>query len=128
MMFSQHTINGNRSENAGFTIIELLVASAVTAVIAVIMDTMISSILTSWGRLSGTLSTGSEARLVLDIMAEDLQSAYYRNDGNVWLAATILHGSGLDGTGNSGVWSIEHQNHPKPTGNGPDYLRVLPDV
>jgi type II secretory pathway pseudopilin PulG len=120
-----------RFDNKGFTIVELLVASAVTMVIATIMIALMSNILSSWGRLSGTLTTGSQARLVLEVLAEDLQSAYYENDGNIWLAASILHdaGPGLGTVNNSGDWSTDQQNPQtqKPIQTDSRYLRLLPE-
>lgn len=130
MISSSHNIQSGDGKR-GFTIVELLVASAVTMVIAVIMIGLISNILSGWTRLSGSLSTGSQARLVLELMAEDLQNSFYEADGNIWLAATVLHDDGVDlGTvGNSQAWSTDQQNvvTRKPLQDSFDFLRLLPD-
>ncbi len=100
----------------GFTILELLIATGVTVIVAGIMITIVSSVLTGWNRSSGSLSTNSQARLVLDVLADDFQSALYRPDGNVWMAATIENRNTLTSPGNNGhQW--EDGNHRKPDGN-----------
>lgn len=75
---------------SGFTIIELLVAAAVTAVLAGILLMMTNGVLGAWNRTSGTLSTNGEARLIFSVIKEDLQSAVFRNDHGVWMAVTVL--------------------------------------
>jgi type II secretory pathway pseudopilin PulG len=82
-----------------FTVVELLVAAAITAVIASLMLSLVSNVLGGWNRSHGTLETEAQARLALDQIAQDIQGALFRNDGNVWLAATIE-----DNTATSGLW------------------------
>jgi len=84
---------------AGFTIVELLVASAITLLIAGLIVGLIANSLGSWGRLQGTLTAEAQAHAVLDRLAQELQGAIYRDDGGVWLAATVQAGEGA-----SGVW------------------------
>ena len=60
---------------------------------------LISTTLAHWNRTQGTLTTESQARLVLDRLEQDLQGAWYRDDGNVWLAATVQAESSA-----SGIW------------------------
>lgn len=67
---------------AGFTIVELLVATAVTAVLAGLLLAMTSGVLTAWNRTSGALSANSQAQMIFDLMTEDLQAAIYRRGGN----------------------------------------------
>jgi len=73
----------------GFTIIELLVAVGVTALLVSLMLGIVVNITGGWNRSSGTLETGNQARVVLDQITSDLQSAIIHNDGNVWMAATL---------------------------------------
>lgn len=115
------------ADSRGFTVVELLVASAVTIVISLIMIAMISNVLTAWARLSGMLHTQSQARLVMEVMMEDLQAAYFQNDGNVWLAASVLHGT--DATQPDRGWMpVQNSQWEKPTQEGdPAYLRLLPE-
>jgi prepilin-type N-terminal cleavage/methylation domain-containing protein len=82
-------LRSRASAPAGFTIIELLVAVAVTALMVSLMLTIVVNVLGGWNRSSGTLSSGNQARTVMDLITTDLQSAILRRDGNVWLVATI---------------------------------------
>src|SRR5690625_132104 len=104
--------NGNRS---GFTIIELLVAAAVTAVLAGILLTMTNGVLRPWHKTTGSPSAHSEAQLTFDMLKEDLQSAVFRHDGGGWLAVEVLDSQassgGRDWTVTSGSGSF------KPDGN-----------
>lgn len=83
----------------GFTLLEVLAATAITAVLALFMVGILSNVSGFWSRNSGRLGAEAQARYVLDQLTLDLQGALFRDDGNVWLAATVL-----DGTGNSGLW------------------------
>ncbi len=73
----------------GFTILEVLVAAGITAILAGFMVATLSNVTGFWSRTSGKLSAEAQGRLILDQVALDLQSALYRDDGNTWLAATI---------------------------------------
>ena len=73
----------------GFTLVELLVATAVTVMIVGLMITMVSNLLTAYNRSSGALSAQSQAGLVLDSLAAELESLVIRNSDEVMLAATI---------------------------------------
>lgn len=80
----------------GFTLIELLVAVGVTALIAALMITMVSNLLTVYNRSSGSLSTQGQAALVLDTLAEELESIVLRRNEDRMLRvelATTLQGS-----------------------------------
>jgi len=81
--------SSSKSARAAFTIIELLVAVGVTALMVSLMLTIVVNVLGGWNRSSGTLTSGNQARTVMDLVTGDLQSAILRRDGNVWLVATI---------------------------------------
>lgn len=78
-----------RSRKAAFTIIELLVAVSVTALLVSLMLTIVVNVMGGWSRSSGTLTSGNQARLVLDQISRDLQAAVIKRDTNVWFAATL---------------------------------------
>jgi len=82
-----------------FTLLELIVAAALTAVLAGFVITIVSNVAGFWTRTSGRLSAEVQARLVLDQLALDLSAARFQDDGNVWLAANIVNASS-----NSGLW------------------------
>lgn len=86
-----------RRPPGGFTLVELLVAAAITMLIAGVVVGLISNALTHWNRAQGTLTTENQARQVLDRLTQDLQGALYRDDGNVWLAATVQPATSASG-------------------------------
>lgn len=90
-----------KSGTKGFTIIELLVAVGVTALMVSLMLTIVVNVLNGWNKSSGTLNSGNQARLVLDQLSRDLQSAIMKRDTNAWMAATIQQNQ--TGTGDAGI-------------------------
>ena len=88
----------------GFTVIELLVAITVTAVLAGLLLSISTSVLNTQKKSSSSLENNQIAQFVLDRIQEDLQCALYRNDGNTWLALSILND-----TENSGNWNNNPQ-------------------
>jgi len=101
---SKHSAGSRR----GFTIIELLVAASITVILAGLLITVTTGVLTAWNRTTGRLSTHNQAKLALDQIANDLQSLVFRKDGNVWLAATIQadqSGAGEAGPSTAVVWN-----------------------
>ena len=81
----------------GFTMVELLVALAITLLIAGLILGLTANSLGSWGRSQGMLTAESEAHGVLDRLAQDLQGALYRDDGGVWFAVTVQADAGASG-------------------------------
>ena len=84
-------------ENASFTLLELLVAAVLTALLAALVLTAVSGVMNHWNRLTGRLGAAAPARLALDQLAQDLEGAIFRADGNVWLAVTVLPDTALSG-------------------------------
>lgn len=105
------------SRNRAFTLIELLVAAGLTALIAGFILVISGRMMAVWSHSSGLFAAQAQARVVLDQLALDLQSALYRDDGKVWLAATVL-----DDPGNSGLW--EPAPREKPAGSAAGSLRL----
>jgi prepilin-type N-terminal cleavage/methylation domain-containing protein len=79
-----------RNSHSGFTILELLVAVSVTALLAAMLLNITSQVVSTQTKASGDLETNQIAQFILDRIQEDLQCAISRNDGNVWMAAKIL--------------------------------------
>jgi len=73
----------------GFTLVELLVATAITLMLATILLSTTSGMLSAWNQSRGDLTSSNQAKLALDQIADDLQSVVLRNDGNVWFAASV---------------------------------------
>lgn len=113
-----------RRARRAFTIIELLVAISVTAIMVTLMVNISINLLKAWSFTSGQLTAGNQARIALDYLSQDLQSAILKRDGNVWLAATVQRNHSGDG-GDEQVsasfltdWEIGNLNR-KPDGAGP---------
>ncbi len=83
----------------GFTLLELLVATAITVLIAATAVGLSASALSRWNRTQGRLTSEAQAREVLDRLEQDLQGILYRDDGQAWLMATVQAE-----TSASGVW------------------------
>jgi len=82
-----------------FSLVELIVALGVTALISAIMITIVVNLLDTARRATGSLMSSNQAKVALDFLAQDLQSAVMRADGRVWLAATVQPDQ--DGKGDS---------------------------
>lgn len=80
----------------GFTLVELLVATAITLVLAVLLVSITSSMLSSWNRTRGNLMSSNQAKQCLDALKSDVASVAYRNDGSAWLVASVLAESELE--------------------------------
>lgn len=77
-----------------FTLLELLVAATITALLAGFLAVVVGDVAGFWSRTSGRLTTEAQARIVLDQLTLDLQSAHFEDDGNTWLAATAQNAPG----------------------------------
>jgi type II secretory pathway component PulJ len=80
-----------------FTLIEVLVAATLTAMLAALVLAAVSGVMNHWNRTAGRFAMVAEARLVLDQLAQDLQSAIFRADGSVWLAVSVQADTNLAG-------------------------------
>ena len=106
----------------GFTVLELLVAVSVTALLAAMLFTITSQVVKTQTQSSGDLETNQLAQFILDRIQEDLQCAILRNDGNNWLVATVLGEQAPDNSDDP--WSENLEENPKPVGAS---LRVSSD-
>ncbi len=105
-----------------FTLLELLVAVAITLVIAGLMLTVTTQVLGLWQRTQGAHAQAAAARQVFDLLERDLQAALHRRDAGCWLAVDILDTE--TALANHG-WLLS-AGLMKPAGGGS--LRPLPDV
>ena len=105
----------SKSKLRGFTVLELIVAVSVTAVLSGMLLLISRQVLETQSVSSAELERNQIAHFVLDQIQEDLQCALYRNDGNVWMAMSLLNESG-----NSGSW-IEPQKAKSPLNS----LRII---
>ena len=100
---------------SGFTLVELLAATAAAVVVAGVALAVATHVLEQWARTGGSLVAAREAGQALELLERDLRSAVLARDGRVWLAATVQPdqaGAGdIRGTA-LGCWSASGQ--PKP--------------
>lgn len=86
-------MNVSRATRA-FTLLELLVAAAITLLLAGLMLTVTTGTLKLWHRTQDDFSSTTQARLALDLLERDLQAGVFRADGvKTWLAVDILNSS-----------------------------------
>lgn len=86
---------GIRPGGAGFTLVEILVATAVLVLLAGLVVQITTRVLEVWSRSSGKLSANAEARVAMDLLTRDLEAAFFRNDGLQWLRVEAI----AEGTG-----------------------------
>jgi type II secretory pathway pseudopilin PulG len=106
---------------AAFSLIEVLVAVGITAVVAGFIVTIVSNVSGFWSKTSGRLTAEAQGRFILEQVTLDLQAALYRDDGNAWLAVSIP--ANTSGTGlwiNTGTTS----SAIKPANNAGSLLNV----
>ena len=95
------------TKRAGFTVLELMVAVAVTALLATALLSISSRVLETQRLATEALETNQVAQFVLDQIQEDLQCAIYQNNGNTWMAISIL-----DTKENSKSWEFADDEDP----------------
>ena len=101
---------------SAFTLVEVLAATAVTALIAGLMITVIVNVMSAWRRSSDSLQTNAQAKVALNYLAQDLGAALMRRDGRAWLIATVQPdqtGTG-DVGGTIGSWNASGGGTVKP--------------
>jgi type II secretory pathway pseudopilin PulG len=76
-------ITGKR--RSAFTLIEIMVATVIMIVLTGLVIQITSEVLKVWNRSSGKLSANAEARIALDLITQDLETAVFRNNGQQWL-------------------------------------------
>jgi prepilin-type N-terminal cleavage/methylation domain-containing protein len=68
-----------------FTLIEIMVATVIMVVLVGLVIQITSEVLKVWTRSSGKLSANAEARIAMDLITQDLETAVFRNNGQQWL-------------------------------------------
>lgn len=104
------------ARRAAFTIFELLVAAAITAVLAAFIFAITTGLLTSWNRSRDVMASSNQATLALDQLVQDLESLVIRADGNTWLAVTVT--GDQTAQGDARIPSASYPNgrsKPRPT-------------
>lgn len=73
-----------RARRQGFTLVEILAATAIMVVITGFVLYLTSNVLSSWSASSSALSGNYEAKIALDKLSQDIESAIIRRNGNEW--------------------------------------------
>ena len=79
--------NSQKKRQSAFTLIEIMVATVIMIVLTGLVIQITSEVLKVWSRSSGKLSANAEARIVMDLLTQDLETAVFRNNGQRWLEA-----------------------------------------
>ena len=94
---SRCATNWFRGSRDGFTVLELIVATALLAAIMAVLLLITTRVLDAWTRAMGSLSTGRTVRMCLDYLARDLEGAVFKDNGTAWLIVEPLSmGNGVE--------------------------------
>ncbi|MGL4399558.1 MAG: PulJ/GspJ family protein [Luteolibacter sp.] len=73
----------------GFTLMELMVAMAITTIIVTVLVSITSIALDTWNRSRAELRASRQAKIMMDVMARDFEALVTRRGNpNEWLTAT----------------------------------------
>lgn len=101
-----------RLANRGFTLLELLVAIGITVAVVGAILAVTRSTLQLWQRTQDVLAADLQARVALDYLERDLESALFRPDGRTWLAIDVTNSA--SSLGNHG-WLFTATSKPGDT-------------
>ncbi len=79
----------------GFTLVEIMAATAIMTIIVLIVLSITSQVLNTWNRASGQLQTYFEANNLASVIQEDLESMKIKKDGRAWLEVRYPENVGL---------------------------------
>ncbi|MDQ8209322.1 prepilin-type N-terminal cleavage/methylation domain-containing protein [Coraliomargarita sp. SDUM461003] len=74
-----------KKRRSAFTLIEIMVATVIMIVLVGLVIQITSEVLKVWNRSSGKLSANAEARIAMDLLTQDLETAVFRSNGQQWL-------------------------------------------
>ncbi len=97
---------------AGFTLLEVMVATAIMVVIVLTVVTIAADTMRVYDRAVADLSTQSEARGVLDAMENDFSTAVLRADGRCWMEIVIPGGNGAPASAPAAVGNVHRVDQP----------------
>jgi len=105
-----------RKIRAGFTLLEVMVSTAIMVIIVLTVVTIASDTLRVYDRAVADLSTQSEARGALDAMENDFSTAMIRADGRCWMEIVVPSMTSAQGAPASGVpgkvGNLQAADHP----------------
>ncbi len=90
------------SREKGFTLIEMVVALAITAVIGYLFVSIGRDFVRAWDHIGDTVSRETEVRAALDWIERDFESAFFQEGNGVMFAVDVLNNEN-----NSGSWQTD---------------------
>lgn len=82
------SVKNSTTQKHGFTLIELMVATAIMAVLVLAVMGVTSHVLSTWSSASGRLGANAEARTALQYLGDDLETLVVRPKQQTWLEVT----------------------------------------
>ena len=104
-----------RPVRAGFTLLEVMVSTAIMVIIVLTVVTIASDTLRVYDRAVADLSTQSEARGALDGLENDFSTAMMRADGRCWMEIVVpgtKPGDGAPAGVPDNVGNLQSIDHP----------------
>jgi len=74
-----------RNRVKAFTLIEVLVAAAITVIMVGLVIQITAEVLKVWNQSTGKLSANAEARIAMEILTNDLETAVFLKNDQQWL-------------------------------------------
>ncbi|MBL9194339.1 MAG: prepilin-type N-terminal cleavage/methylation domain-containing protein [Opitutaceae bacterium] len=103
----------SRAGRRAFTLVELMTAMAVAGLLVGALAAAARQALVAWQEATSRAAQRRQADGVLDMLARDVESALFRRDGSVWLAATLQR-SPQPARGDGGVVDADWSGRVKP--------------
>lgn len=100
-----------RTFRAGFTLLEVMVSTAIMVIIVLTVVTIASDTLRVYDRAVADLSTQSESRGVLDALENDFSTAMLRADGRCWMEVVVPGTTEVGGVPGP-VGNLQAVDHP----------------
>lgn len=104
-----------------FTIVEIVVAMTVFALLMLIIMQIFGSMQNVWATTSGRTQTHQSVRVVMDMITSDLQSAFYDPEAKYWESWCYYqkNASGYSFDENSRLWFVTHRQKSVQAKNSP---------
>lgn len=80
-----HKPQPSSTRKRAFTLIEIMVAATITIIMVGLVIQITSEVLKIWNKSVGKLSANAEARIALELLTSDLETAVLLNNGQQWL-------------------------------------------
>lgn len=112
------TTGVRRRAKRAFTLIEIMVATAIMVVLVGLVIQITSQVLNVWSRSSGRLSSLASARIAMELVTQDLETAVFRNNGMQWLRAENKEVEAPGGTTNTVALRLFAPALDRPEGPG----------